>query len=138
MSSNDRERNSSILSGDAVMDRLLRDAMARQIDDADGVESPECLDVETLAAWCEGSLDRSAKARAETHAAGGARCQAMLAAMARTESVVPAPRGQAAPSSLRKWVMMLGPAVAAAAAVVLWFAVEPAKREAVVSEQVKQ
>jgi hypothetical protein len=46
--------------------------------------SPQCLDGETLAAWMEGALSGNALADAEQHAASCARCQALLASMART------------------------------------------------------
>ena len=50
----------------------------------------------------------------------------MLAVMVRT-TPVPA-SGTASP--IRKWFMLLGPAMAAAAAVALWFAVDPGQRSA--------
>ncbi len=79
-----------------------------------------CLDAETLAAWAEGLLNGSERTAAEAHASGCARCQAMLAVMVRT---MPGPPPRSA-SPLRKWLMMLSPAMAAAAAVALWFAVD--------------
>ena len=85
-----------------------------------GARVDDCLDAETLAAWSEGVLDGRARASAEAHAADCARCQAMLAVMVRT---TPAPAGATA-SPFRKWLMMLGPALAAAAAVALWVAVD--------------
>ena len=84
-----------------------------------GARADDCLDAETLAAWSEGLLDGRERATAEAHAASCARCQAMLAVMVRT---TPAP-ASAAGSPLRKWLMMLSPAMAAAAAVALWVAV---------------
>ena len=105
---------------DQHVDRLLREAMAGPV----RAESADCLDVEALAAWAEGSLDASNRARAEAHAATCTRCQRMLAAMIRT-----APIAAAAPASpFRKWVMMLGPALGVAAAVALWFAVDRPSR----------
>ncbi len=103
---------------DQHVDRLLREAMAGPV----RAESADCLDVETLAAWSEGSLRTDDRALAETHAATCTRCQHLLAAMIRTEPTVAA----AAPSPFRKWLVMLGPALGAAAAVALWFAVDPA------------
>ena len=84
-----------------------------------GARVDDCLDAETLAAWSEGLLDGPARSTAEAHAASCARCQAMLAIMVRT---TPAPAG-ATGSPFRKWLMMLSPAMAAAAAVALWVAV---------------
>ncbi|MET1081735.1 MAG: hypothetical protein ABWY12_01580 [Burkholderiales bacterium] len=86
----------------------------------------DCLDADTLAAWSEGLLEGAERSSAESHASTCARCQAMLAVMART-TPVPA-SGTASP--IRKWLMLLGPAMAAAAAVALWFAVDPSQRSA--------
>ena len=102
---------------DASMERLLREALSAR----DRAPQSECLDPETLAAWSEGALTGSERTFAEAHAARCGRCQAMLAAMAR---VAPEPPN-AAVSPLRKWIGMLTPAAAAAAAVALWFLVEP-------------
>ena len=85
-----------------------------------GARVDDCLDAETLAAWSEGLLDGRARSTAEAHAASCARCQAMLAVMVRT---TPVPAG-AMGSPFRKWLMMLSPAMAAAAAVALWVAVD--------------
>jgi hypothetical protein len=101
---------------DQHVDRLLRDAMQAPL----RAETADCLDVETLAAWSEGSLDASERTRAEAHAATCTRCQSLLAAMIRTEPIVATPR----PSPFRTWLLILGPAMGAAAAVALWFAVD--------------
>jgi Putative zinc-finger len=79
-----------------------------------------CLDADTLAAWAEGALAGAERASAEAHASTCARCQAMLAVMIRTMPVQETSTG----SSIRKWLMMLSPAMAAAAAIALWFAVD--------------
>src|SRR5215510_10334701 len=72
-----------------VPSRALRDTLRDQLD-----RPPSgCLDAETLAAWCDGTLSRNDRAVAESHAATCARCQAMLAAMAKT----------APPASPRRW-----------------------------------
>ena len=85
-----------------------------------------CVDAETLAAWMEGSLSREALDRAEHHAAWCARCQAMLASMART---APEPAGHAwwRPLTVR-WVV---PIAAAATAVALWVSVDRQQNPAV-------
>jgi hypothetical protein len=101
---------------DDPMGRLLREAMRG----GDHAAPSDCLDPETLAAWVEGSLPASERSFAEAHAARCSRCQAMLAAMART-----LPASAPASSVLRKWLIVLGPAAGVAAAVALWFAVEP-------------
>jgi Putative zinc-finger len=79
-----------------------------------------CLDADTLAAWAEGALAGAERASAEAHASTCARCQAMLAVMVRTMPVQETRTG----SPIRKWLMMLSPAMAAAAAIALWFAVD--------------
>ena len=54
------------------------------ISTADAATGPECLDADTLAAWADNALGAAELAAAEAHAADCARCQAMLAAMARS------------------------------------------------------
>lgn len=89
-----------------------------------------CLDAETLAAWADGKLAGAERTSAEAHASTCARCQAMLAVMVRT-TPVPAPSSG---SAIRRWLMMLSPAMAAAAAIALWFAVD--QRQALVPSAV--
>ena len=91
---------------------------------ASGAGPDECLEPEMLAAWAEGLITGPARATVESHAARCARCQAMLAVMARTAPAPSRALGWFSP----KRVMMLGPAVAAMAAVVLWVAVDRATR----------
>ena len=86
------------------LERLLREALPP----GDPGEDVPCLDPETVAAWCEGALTAAERASAEAHAAGCARCQAMLAVMLRTEL----PAGAQEPSAVGRWMMMLGPALA--------------------------
>jgi len=100
---------------DAATDRLLREAMAGEVR-----TSSNCLDAETLAAWAEGALQSSERSAAEAHASRCSRCQATLAAMVRTAM----PASAAAPAPFRRWMTLLVPAMAAAAAVSLWFAVD--------------
>ena len=85
-----------------------------------GERADACLDAETMAAWTEGTLDAPLRSMAEAHAATCGRCQEMLAVMLRTTPVAAASAG----SPIRKWLMMLGPALAAATAVALWIAVD--------------
>ena len=61
-----------------VPERLLRDTLRSRMSDEPG----GCLDAETLAAWADGTLSRAERRLAEGRAAGCARCQSMLAAMA--------------------------------------------------------
>ena len=102
-----------------VPTRLLRDALGRMDEN-----SPDCLDANTLAAWADDSLTRQERAAVETHASGCARCQALLAAMVRTD-VSQRESGPAIENGLRikfklRWLV---PIAAAAAAVALWIAV---------------
>src|SRR5690349_638409 len=76
--------------------------------------SAGCLDGEVLAAWSEGTLDAGERDALEGHAADCARCQALLAAMARIE-----------PHSPSRWWRpstfgWLAPLAAAAAAILIW------------------
>jgi hypothetical protein len=76
-----------------------------------------CLDAETLAAWIDGTLSRNEVASAEAHAATCARCQAMVAAMAKTAP----PVVHAQPSWRRFLVPVLVPATALLA-LAIWVA----------------
>ncbi len=78
-----------------------------------------CLDAETLAAWADEGLESRERAAVEAHAAGCARCQALLAAMVRT---LPPPSAEATPFRMRSrwWLAAMAPV---AAALVVWFAV---------------
>jgi hypothetical protein len=84
-----------------------------------------CPDAEMLAAWSDGGLRPEERASIETHAAGCSRCQAQLLAMVRTEAAAatPAPvrRG------LRLWPWLV-PIAGTAAALGLWFLVEPPRK----------
>ena len=97
---------------DRVIETLLR---SRHADE----HGTACLDAESLAAWIDGGLSADARTRVEHHAADCARCQALLASMART-----APALEDRPwwrSAMAKWVV---PIAAVATAVVVWVAVE--------------
>jgi hypothetical protein len=83
----------------------------------------ECLDAEMLAAWSEGSLRGAERAAAERHAADCAHCQAMLAAMVRTEPV-PSVRPAWWRTSMLRWAVPL----TAVAAVMVWVLAPPAER----------
>ena len=107
---------------DRSIDRLLR----RVEPGADLPATDACVDAETLAAWMDGSLSGEALHRAEHHAAGCARCQAMLASMART-----APDTAARPWWRLHKVKWIVPIAAAATAVVLWVSVDRQEKAAV-------
>ncbi len=112
---------------DASVDRLLREAITADVRPGPG----ECLDAETLAAWSDGSLNVAEQSLAEAHASRCVRCQGMLAAMVRTEPLAEA----SSRSPLFRWVVTLGPAVAAAAALVLFLLVDRQSPAPVVPER---
>ncbi len=110
----DRSRDESI-------ERLLR----QRSRDEETPPTGACLDAGTLAAWADHGLAAGERKTAEAHAAGCSRCQAMLAAMIRTEPARPSrPWWRAAPL---RW---MAPVAAAATAVALWVAVAPPPRDA--------
>jgi Putative zinc-finger len=79
------------------------------------VQSDDCFDANTLAAWADGTVDRKTKARIEAHAADCAWCQALLAAMVRTEPPV-----ETAPAWSWRTLAWLVPVTSAAAALLVW------------------
>jgi hypothetical protein len=92
--------------------RLLRETLRGRMAPA---PSSGCIDTERLAAWSDGTLSARERAAAESHASSCARCQALLAAMARTTP----------PESRRRWwhpstVGWLVPIAVAAVAVAVW------------------
>jgi len=104
-----------------VPTRVLRETLAARIAPA---PTSGCIDADTLAAWSDGALGARERAAAESHASSCARCQALLAAMARTAPPAPARRWWHAPTL--KW---LAPLAAAATAVVVWITVPRARPE---------
>lgn len=101
-----RERDESV-------ERMLRQTLRAS---PQGEVTGSCLDVETLAAWVDGSLRASALLVAEAHAADCARCQSLVGAMVRTAAAVE----PAAERVQRRWLAWLVPLTAAAAVVTLW------------------
>ena len=64
-------------------DRLLREALR---EGTPTMPSTACVDAEALAAWADGTMSRPRRARhSRRHAADCARCQALIAAMMRSE-----------------------------------------------------
>jgi len=99
-----------------AMDKLLREALAAP--GRDDAPPTACLDADTAAALAEGTLSSRDRHAAEAHIAGCARCQAMVAVLART---LP-------PVSPRVWwrrpaFVWLAPLTAVGAALVVWAAV---------------
>jgi Photosynthesis system II assembly factor YCF48 len=107
---------------DRSIEVLLRQ---RRQDDAGVRTSEQCVDAEVLAAWMDGSLSGSALADAEKHAAGCARCQALLVSMAKTT-----PQTHGLPWWRTVTARWLVPVAAIATALVVWVAVEQGPREA--------
>lgn len=105
-------------------DHLLRETLK-----APPPEPPDgCLDAGVLAAWFEGTLDPIERAAAEAHAADCSRCQAVLAAMIRTEP----------PMESRPWWRSpafgwLVPITVAAAALVVYVRMDPRPMESQVA-----
>lgn len=98
---------------DATIDRLLAGRAVRSPDDS----TDACLDADTLAAWTDGALSAAELSAVEAHAADCARCQAMLAAMARTTPLGPAPAAAPWWKPALRWMV---PLTAAAAAALVW------------------
>lgn len=122
-------------------DRVLDQAIAQEFRHISTPAGAACIDAETLAAWSDGSLDASTVVALEDHASSCARCQALIAVMAKT---VPAAEVSTPVETIRKtWFRWwLAPVSAAAAAVVMWMivptnqssvTVEPAAREGTVA-----
>ncbi len=104
---------------DRDRDRSVEHVLRRVLSDSESVstQSP-CVDGETLAAWTSGSLHAEQAAAIESHVAGCARCQSMMAAFVQTEPVVPATE-----SIWRRWRLgWLVPLATAATAAALWIA----------------
>src|SRR5881628_3644350 len=101
-------------SRDRSIERLLRERLRTGAASVRGV----CLDVDTLAAWVDDALAPEERAAAESHVADCGRCQALLAAMAKTSP---------SPAETRAWwrrpaLAWLVPLSAATAALVIWIA----------------
>jgi hypothetical protein len=101
---------------DTSFERLIRRALQASTTSPRG----ECLDAATVAALADATLPADERTAAEAHAADCERCQALLAAMARS-AVDPAPvhtRWWRAPAV--RWLAPITAATAAATALVVW------------------
>ncbi|MFL6280292.1 MAG: hypothetical protein ACJ731_09285, partial [Vicinamibacterales bacterium] len=99
-------------------DRSIEILLRQRHEDADAPFTDPCLHPELLAAWMENGLAADTRGAAEKHAAGCARCQALLASMART-----APDVDARPwwrSLTAKWLV---PIAAVATGLAVWISV---------------
>lgn len=115
--SNDLTRRSA---GANDRDRILDQALRRELSADVPPVTPQCLDAETLAAWEDGGLDAAAMETAEVHVSTCARCQSVLGAMAKA---TPAIVAVAESKSIFSWHWWFAPLAAGAAAVTLWMVV---------------
>src|SRR5437899_3713075 len=99
---------------DNAIEHLLRERPDAGRSSVPGV----CLDVDTLAAWMDDALGSEERAAAESHVTDCSRCQALLAAMARTTPVAPESRAWWRRPAFA-WAL---PLTAAATALVIWIA----------------
>lgn len=103
---------------DPVMDQVLRRAFAEM------PAAGPCPDAEVLAAWADHTLSAAHGAQLEAHVGTCARCQAVTAALLRTEPALSPPAGEVH-SLWRQWrLAWLVPGMAAAALAV-WVALRP-------------
>jgi len=100
---------------DESIERLLRQSL-KVPPQASATDA--CLDAETLAAMMDGALPEPALAGAQAHIADCARCQSLVAAMARVESSAPV-ESEHRPLGWLTWAV---PLTAAAAVVAVWVA----------------
>ena len=107
------------------LDAILRRAMRSQ----PGPATPECADTESLAAYSDRSLSAAERERLETHFADCMRCQLLLADIARADESARIAKSAAAVPWYRRWRVAI-PALAAAAAVLVFIAIRrPANEE---------
>jgi hypothetical protein len=100
---------------DQAIERVLREPASS----AD-VPSDSCLDAEAMAAMMAGGLSGTALTAAQDHVAGCARCQQLLAALARID--VPDSAGETTRARWG-WLVWAAPLAAAAAVLAVWVAV---------------
>ena len=100
------------------LDAILRRAMRSQ----PGPATPECADAESLAAYSDRSLSARERERLETHFADCARCQMLLADIARADESAREAKSAGAVPWYRRWRIAI-PALAAAAAVLVFISI---------------
>jgi hypothetical protein len=96
------------------LDAILRRAMRSR----PGPATPECADAESLAAYSDRSLSARERERLETHFADCARCQLLLADIARADESARIAKSAGEVPWYRRWRLAI-PALAAAAAVLV-------------------
>jgi Photosynthesis system II assembly factor YCF48/Putative zinc-finger len=99
-----------------VPSRMLRETLRHQLVPPPPDGPSGCFNADMLAAWSDGTLSRRDRAMVESHAATCARCQAMLAAMARTAAPLPARKWWQA--STVRWLVPI--ATVSALAIAVW------------------
>lgn len=119
---------------DRALERLLRQPAIH------GRPGPgdDCLDAETLASWMDGGLDSSAAASAEAHMSTCARCQALVATMARVESADLIEDSSSIAAEAPWWranIRWLVPITAGVTAGLLWTVIPDQQRTTPVAEQ---
>src|ERR1700735_4474962 len=100
------------------LDAILRRAMRSD----PGPATPECADTESLAAYSDRSLSARERERLETHFADCARCQLLLADIARADESAREARSAGEVPWYRRWRLAI-PALAAAAAVLVFISI---------------
>ena len=100
------------------LDAILRHAMRSE----PGPATPECADTESLAAYSDRSLSARERERLETHFADCARCQLLLADIARADESARIAKSAGAVPWYRRWRLAI-PALAAAAAVLVFVSI---------------
>jgi hypothetical protein len=100
------------------LDAILRRAMRSQ----PGPATPECADAESLAAYSDRSLAARERERLETHFADCARCQILLADIARADESARIAKSAGEVPWYRRWRLAI-PALAAAAAVLVFISI---------------
>lgn len=103
---------------DRSLERVLGPALRNSLRDG----SDACPDAETLAAWSENGLLPGVRSQVDIHLATCGRCQAHLAALARSEPVAERSPARVSRSLLWRWLI---PAAAGATALAVWLAVQP-------------
>jgi hypothetical protein len=113
------------------LDAILRRAMREQ----PGPATPDCADAESLAAYSDRSLSAPERERLEDHFADCMRCQVLLADIARAEESARGAQAAAEVPWYRRWRVAL-PALAAAAAVVVFVSMRRATNDRSENDQI--
>jgi hypothetical protein len=114
----ERTKASAGQSPESAADRSVHRLLTRALRADTVADAAGCLDAETVAAWMDGALAADLRTAAEGHAAGCARCQAVLSAMVRTAPPA-APRSWWPASLTIRWLVPAAAAVTAAALLIL-------------------